>query len=41
MSTGLYGDEWWRENLRMTRDTFKIVCSNLTLKGMSPDLGNP
>ena len=27
--TGLYGDEWWRENLRMTRDTFEILCNEL------------
>lgn len=29
VSTGLYGDEWWRENLRMTRPTFEIVCNEL------------
>ena len=27
--TGLYGEEWWRENLRMTRSTFEIVCYEL------------
>lgn len=26
---GLYGDGWWRENMRMTRDTFEIVCNEL------------
>ena len=29
MITGLYGDEWWRENLRMTRHTFEILCNEL------------
>lgn len=26
---GLYGDAWWRENLRMSRETFKMVCDEL------------
>ena len=26
---GLYGDGWWRENLRMTRDTFQMICDEL------------
>ena len=26
---GLYGDEWWRENLRMSRETFEILCNEL------------
>ena len=25
----MYGDGWWRENLRMTRDTFEILCNEL------------
>ena len=27
--TGLYGELWWRENLRMSRETFGIVCNEL------------
>ena len=26
---GLYGETWWKENLRMSRATFKIVCDEL------------
>ena len=26
---GLHGDGWWRENLRMTRETFETVCDEL------------
>ena len=26
---GLYGDAWWMENMRMTRETFEFVCSEL------------
>lgn len=26
---GLYGDGWWVENMRMTRETFQLVCSEL------------
>ena len=26
---GVYGEGWWRENLRMTRNTFEIVCNEL------------
>ena len=29
VTTALYGDRWWKENLRMTRDTFEIVCNEL------------
>ena len=29
MTGGLYDNEWWRENLRMSRDTFQIVCNEL------------
>ena len=27
--TGLCCDEWWRENLRMTRETFERPCNEL------------
>ena len=27
--SGLYGDGWWRDNLRMTNDTFDILCNQL------------
>ena len=27
--SGLYGDGWWRENLRMTKDTFDVICNQL------------
>ena len=27
--SGCYGDDWWRENLRMTRETFYFVCDKL------------
>ena len=27
--SGLYGDGWWRDNLRMTKDTFDILCNQL------------
>ena len=23
---GLYGDAWWKENLRMSRDTYRMLC---------------
>ena len=26
---GLYDDAWWRENLRMTKDTFEKVCNEV------------
>lgn len=26
---GMYGEEWWRENLRMSMDTFLTVCNRL------------
>ena len=26
---GVYGDGWWRENLRMSRETFHVVCDQL------------
>lgn len=26
---GLYGEEWWRENIRMTHETFDILCDEL------------
>lgn len=26
---GVYGEDWWRQNLRMTRDTFEILCTEL------------
>ena len=27
--SGLYGESWWQENLRMTHDTFIILCNEL------------
>ncbi len=27
--SGVYGQSWWRENLRMTRETFTFVCDKL------------
>ena len=24
---GLFGEDWWRDNLRMKRDTFTIICN--------------
>ena len=29
VNSGVFGDDWWKENLRMSRDTFTIVCSEL------------
>ncbi len=29
MKAGLYGDEWWKENLRMSKQTFDTVCMKL------------
>ena len=29
VENGKYGEEWWRENLRMTEHTFRILCSEL------------
>ena len=26
---GLYGDDWWKENLRMSESTFKLLCDEL------------
>ena len=26
---GEFGDEWWKENLRMTKSTFDILCNEL------------
>ena len=26
---GIYGGDWWRQNLRMSRDTFEILCTEL------------
>ena len=26
---GLYGDGWWKENLRMSRHTFTVICTIL------------
>ena len=26
---GLYGDPWWRENPRMSKETFEIICNEL------------
>ena len=29
VKNGLFGDEWWKDNFRMTRDTFDMLCSYL------------
>ena len=29
VETGLYGDGWWKANLRMTKATFDVVCNEL------------
>lgn len=29
VQAGVYGDGWWRKNLRMTKDTFPMVCNEL------------
>ena len=29
VTSGLYGDMWWRENLRTSHDTFEILCNEL------------
>ena len=29
VKNGLFGEIWWKENLRMTRETFVVVCDNL------------
>ena len=29
VTNGLFGEEWWKENFRMTEDTFKMLCSYL------------
>ena len=26
---GLFGENWWKENFRITQDTFKMLCSYL------------
>ena len=26
---GKFGEDWWKQNLRMKKDTFDIVCSIL------------
>ena len=26
---GVVGNEWWKENLRMSRDTFMFICGKL------------
>lgn len=27
--SGVFGSEWWKENLRMSQDTFIIICNEL------------
>ena len=27
--SGRYGEAWWKENLRMSRDTFNVLCQDL------------
>lgn len=29
VESGLFREDWWRENLRMSHDTFKIICDQL------------
>ena len=29
VEVGLFGEDWWRENLRMSYETFRIVCDQL------------
>lgn len=29
VSSGLFGEEWWKENLRMKKTTFQVLCSEL------------
>ena len=29
MSKGKFGSEWWRENLRMEKATFDIICREI------------
>ena len=29
VENGKYGEEWWRDNLRMTERTFRILCNEL------------
>ena len=29
VESGIVGNEWWKENLRMSRDTFMFVCGKL------------
>ena len=28
-SSGLFGDKWWKDNLRMTQDTFEVLVTEL------------
>ena len=36
VKAGLYGDEWWKENLRMSKQTFDTVCMKLRTRMRSP-----
>lgn len=29
MSSGRYGEGWWKENLRMSQDMFEVLCREL------------
>ena len=29
VNSGRYGEGWWKENLRMSRDTFEVLCREL------------
>ena len=29
VNSGRYGKAWWKENLRMSRDTFEVLCREL------------
>ena len=29
VKNGLFGEIWWKDNLRMTRETFVVLCDSL------------
>ena len=39
VQTGLFGENWWKENLRLSHSTFNIICDELcsyVFKGTTP-----
>ena len=32
VNNGLFREAWWKESLRMTRETFVVLCDNLRLR---------